>query len=372
MTRSYRRSRCSTCVIALPPTAVCMASCTSATLIWNLAVCLRSTTMLRLGCPTTRNRPRSPTPRTRHPHGARQYKSHQDRTTCAIQSLRQQGHDKQEIIAGRTERRQLSFGPIFRYGRRSYNIAVTRWLVAAAVAASATLTTAAPRVERAVPFHVGETLTYDVSWESFLTAGTLVATVREKKPSYDSTAYYIVVEGRPATLVSKLYSLYYKVDTLLDSYTLLSQRGATYSEEGSRHRYHATRFDRTARRAFFEDQRGDVKFDFAVSPSVQDPLAAIYSLRTTSLKTGERRTIPVSDGGTTFEVPIHVGALERVSTPAGDVNAWRVNASIPGPKGPSQAQNIVMWISDDGRRLPMRLQAEMSVGRFNLVLREAQ
>src|SRR6185295_10975987 len=74
----------------------------------------------------------------------------------------------------------------------------------------------APRVERAVPFHVGETLTYDVSWSAYVTAGTAVATVKEKKPSFNSTAYYIVAEGRPTPLVAKLYSLYYKLDTLLD------------------------------------------------------------------------------------------------------------------------------------------------------------
>ena len=80
---------------------------------------------------------------------------------------------------------------------------------------------APPRSERAVPFKVGETLTYDVSWSSYLTAGTAVTTVKEKKPSYNSTAYYIVAEGRPTPLLSKLYTLYYKVDTLIDSYTLL-------------------------------------------------------------------------------------------------------------------------------------------------------
>ena len=37
---------------------------------------------------------------------------------------------------------------------------------------------AAPRTERPVPFHVGETLTFDVSWSTFLTAGTVVATVQ--------------------------------------------------------------------------------------------------------------------------------------------------------------------------------------------------
>src|SRR5712664_3774227 len=93
------------------------------------------------------------------------------------------------------------------------------------------------RTERAVPFKVGETLTYDVSWSAYLTAGTAVATVKEKKPSFNSTAYYVVAEGRPTPLVSKVYSLYYKMDSLIDSYTLLPQRGSIYSDEGKRHRF---------------------------------------------------------------------------------------------------------------------------------------
>ncbi len=111
---------------------------------------------------------------------------------------------------------------------------------------------AAPRAERGVPFRVGETLSWDVSWSSYLTAGTAVATVKEKKPSFSSTAYYIVAEGRPTPLLSKLYSLYYKMDTLLDSYTLLPQRGSVYTEEGKRHRFKTTQFDRAAKKVNFE------------------------------------------------------------------------------------------------------------------------
>ena len=37
---------------------------------------------------------------------------------------------------------------------------------------------AAPRAERAVPFRVGETLTFDVSWSAYVTAGTVVSTVK--------------------------------------------------------------------------------------------------------------------------------------------------------------------------------------------------
>ncbi len=230
----------------------------------------------------------------------------------------------------------------------------------------------APRVERAVPFRVGETLVYDVSWEAYLTAGTMVATVKEKKPSYSSTAYYIVVEGRPTLLLSKLYSLYYKTDTLLDSYTLLSQRGATYSEEGQRHRYHATRFDRAARRAFFEDERGGVRFDFAVPPAVQDPLSALYVLRANPLKAGARLTIPISENGTIYQVQVQADGLEGVRTPAAETNALKVNAAILDVNDRPLGQNIVIWFSEDPRRLPMKIQAEMPFGTFNLVLREAR
>jgi hypothetical protein len=79
-----------------------------------------------------------------------------------------------------------------------------------------------PLVEHVVPFKVGETLTYDVSWSDYISAGTAVATVKEKKASFNSTAYYIVAEGRPSALLSAIYSFYYKVDTLLDSYTPLA------------------------------------------------------------------------------------------------------------------------------------------------------
>src|SRR4029077_5713422 len=120
---------------------------------------------------------------------------------------------------------------------------------------------------------------YDVSWSTFLVAGTVVMTVKEKKPSLDSTAYYIVAEARPAPFLAKLYSLYNKLDTLLDVYSLLPQRGSFYTEEGNKHRLKTTRFDRTARKAFFEDQSTTtIKADFPIAASTLDALSTLYVL----------------------------------------------------------------------------------------------
>jgi len=229
------------------------------------------------------------------------------------------------------------------------------------------------RTERAVPFAVGETLTYDVSWSSYVTAGTATATVKEKKPSFNSTAYYIVAEGRPTPLVGKLYSLYYKMDTLLDSYTLLPQRGSVYSEEGKRHRFKVSQFDHTARKVFFEyESTGKVTDTFAVPPFTQDALSALYVLRAVPLKSGDRITMPVTDNGTNYKVQVDIAPPESIKTPYAQAPAWKLKLTIADTAGKSQGRNIALWLSDDARRLPMKLQAVAAVGSFDLSLREVR
>jgi len=243
--------------------------------------------------------------------------------------------------------------------------------IVAIVLASLALAPASARTEREVPFNVGETLTYDVSWSSYLTAGTATTTVKEKRASANSTAYYIVAEGRPTPLLSKLYSLYYKLDTLVDSYSLLSQRGSVYSEEGRRHRYKTTEFDRAAKKVFFEYKSDTVaKADFATSAVTQDALAAFYVLRTMPLKPGDHMTMPVSDDGDTYALRIDVVGRERLKTVIGTLDAWKMAMSLTDNKGQAVGRPIAFWMSADARHVPVRIQTELAVGSFNLTLRE--
>lgn len=230
---------------------------------------------------------------------------------------------------------------------------------------------ATPRQELAVPFNVGETLTYDVSWSSFLVAGTATVRVAEKKPSFNTTAYYIVVEGRPVPLVARLYSLFYKMDTLLDSGTLLSQRGSLYSEEGRARTMGTTQFDRNRRRAFYERQQETTeKSDYAVPPGTQDGLAVLYALRGRAFKAGERFSVPVADGGALYTIQMQVGGVVPVQVPAGQFSAWNLMVGITDAQNQPVWKNNEVWISNDARRLPVKLQAELPVGHFVLMLRD--
>jgi len=231
---------------------------------------------------------------------------------------------------------------------------------------------AAPQ-EASVPFRVGEALTFEVSWSSMVVAGTATATVVEKKPSLNSTAYYIVVEGRPVPLVQKLYNLYYKMDSLVDSFSTLSQRGALYSEEGSEHRLGTTTFDRNARRATYELKKETVqKAEFAIPAGTQDGLAALYVLRGRAFKPGETFTQSVADSGGLYSVTVQVGTPEPIKVAAGSFTAWPLTAQIFDAQNQPVWKNIAVSISNDARRLPVRLQAELPVGQFVLALREAR
>jgi hypothetical protein len=229
------------------------------------------------------------------------------------------------------------------------------------------------RAEPVVPFKVGETLSYDVSWTSFLVAGSAVVSVKEKKPSFNSTAYYIVAVGRPIPLLARFYALYYKMDTLVDSYGLLSQRGSLYAEEGKEHRTSITRFDRPARRVFFEeDSDTTTKLDYAVPPDAQDGLSTLYSLRTRAFKIGDPVAVSVADSGGLYRLQVTVGAPEQVSVPFGSATAWNLKGFIADAQGQPVWNNISIWISNDARRLPLKMQAELPVGAFVLALRNAQ
>jgi hypothetical protein len=204
-----------------------------------------------------------------------------------------------------------------------------------------------------------------------VTAGTATVSVKEKKASFGSTAYYIVAEGRPTSLVSKMYTLYYKADTLVDSYSLLPQRGSLYSEEGKRHRLKTTTFNQAARKASYEvETRTVVKKDLTIPGFTQDALSAVFVLRSIPFKPGEKFNMPVSDNGNVYKVQMQVGVIEPVKTGMGTINGFRITPVITGPDKDSP-RGLALWISDDARRLPLKMEAQLLVGKFTIILQKA-
>jgi len=232
---------------------------------------------------------------------------------------------------------------------------------------------AKPRGEVVVPFRPGEVLTYDVSYSTYVTAGTVTMQVQAKRPSYNSVAYYVVAEARPTPLMSKVYTLYYKADVLMDVYTLLPQRAGVYSEEGQRHQMKVTTFDNAARKATFENVTAKSgKREFPVPAFTQDALSAIYVMRALPLKVGAKETIPVASGGHSFRAQVSVVGTETLQTAAGPFQTFRLRTALSDENGRPSGRPIQIWISDTPGRVPVKLQSDLSVGSFVLTLNQAK
>jgi hypothetical protein len=243
---------------------------------------------------------------------------------------------------------------------------------APARAPAATPAPPAPQ-EKPVPFKPGETLVYDVSWSGYVTAGEVTVSVREKKPSYNSTAYYIVAEGKPTGIAASLYTLYFKVDSLLDVFTLLSQRGSVYSLEGKRTRMKSTVFNQRANTAEYEMRTSTVmKKTLALAPATQDGLGALYALRAMPLRAGAKVSIPVADNANKYVVTLFVEGRETIETGIGSMAAWRVRPTVVDERGQVVGRAMTIWISDDARHLPLRMKAELAVGSFDLTIKGAR
>jgi len=115
-----------------------------------------------------------------------------------------------------------------------------------------------------------------------------------------------------------------------------------------------------------------VKDSFTTSPVTQDALSAIYVLRAVPFKAGDKMTMPVSDDGINYKAMFEIGASERLRTGIGELSASRIKLSLFDDKNKPVGRNLALWISDDARKLPVKLQAELTVGSFNLTLREAR
>jgi hypothetical protein len=67
-----------------------------------------------------------------------------------------------------------------------------------------------------------------------------------------------------------------------------------------------------------------------------------------------------------------VVARELVATPVGQLNAWKIVPAIFEASGAPADQRLALWISDDARKLPVKLEAKLPVGHFVIVLRDVK
>jgi len=228
---------------------------------------------------------------------------------------------------------------------------------------------ASSQADRPVPFKVGETLTYDVSWSMYMTAGSATLAVKERRAmSGGGAAYDLVTEGRPIGLVDAIYHVYYKAESLLDARTLQPVTATLFSEEAKRTNLRLTRFTGRNTIEFQAEQNAPIEKRTVPNGSM-DPLSALYVIRTQTLTSGGTFAMPVVDGSDVYKTRWQVSGPESIAAAGSTTQAWKLTPTLLDEHDqPIPNMRLTLWISNDARKVPLKLQVGLPVGNFVLTL----
>ncbi len=107
-----------------------------------------------------------------------------------------------------------------------------------------------------------------------------------------------------------------------------------------------------------------------IEGTTHDLISGVYSLRMLPLKVGETYNLKISDSGLVYDVPVRVTARERQKTEIGKVMCFRVEPDVFGPGRLVEGNGrMVIWITDDARRIPVRSQVNASIGKIDIKIK---
>ena len=214
-----------------------------------------------------------------------------------------------------------------------------------------------------MPFRIGETLTYHVSWAGFSSAATAELSVPEHREILGWRTWHFRASAHTLSPLRSFMTVDDQLDSYADVETFESRQYETHlSEMGSIENQvlHLSPMGQPHRVGFPA---------IAVLPGTLDPLGTLYALRTVDWRQTSEFRAPVYDGEDLLEVHARLEVLsETVAVDAGNFSATRVSIHLYKKGAESTRESFSLWLADDPSRTPVLLQAELPLGKARVEL----
>ncbi len=220
-------------------------------------------------------------------------------------------------------------------------------------------------------FAAGEKLYYNIIYKG-ITVGHALVEVREGPLVNDRPTLKYVATAKS----TKFFDAFFKVrDESVSTVDRASLFSVAFDQSLHEGRYKAVRnsvFDYRQRRfASAEKRKGEIKNKegIIVAP-FHDVLSALYFVRTRELTPGKDLTLSIFRNNTGKPVPIKIGPeLQELKTTLGKVSCLRVEPMIQGDSlFRSKDNKLVVWMTNDKTKLPVVMEATISVGLVRVKL----
>jgi len=221
-----------------------------------------------------------------------------------------------------------------------------------------------PAVAR--PFGKGESLKFSVQY-GIIKTGTAWLEVTDIG-SYDGHAVYtLVARAESNGFFSNFYKVRNRIESYWDSTGHFSRRYAEKRREGKYKVDSEIKFDYDRQEAVYKDGR-----TFPIPPGVQDALSSFYFSRTQALPVGGSVLFDYHASRKSAPMEVRVIGREKIKTPAGEFNCVAIEPILKAGGIFKNKGRLVIWLTDDERRMPVLMKSKVMIGSISVVLTEAK
>lgn len=232
------------------------------------------------------------------------------------------------------------------------------------------------------PYTDGETLVYEGKASKAIFRGISVADIKFAVSAAPNKKDFIV-ESEAVSKGSLLRIFRFKflerISSTVDGKTFSVLRSVKRDEQGNRVRDSEATFDYAQKKVTYvetdpnDTARPPRRIASAIENNTYDLVSGVYAMRRLPLAVGKTFYLNVSDSGLIYKVPVRVTAREMQNSVLGKKICFRVEPDIFGDgRMIEQKGSMILWITDDERRLPLRAQLNTNIGRIEVKLRKAE
>lgn len=222
------------------------------------------------------------------------------------------------------------------------------------------------------PFQPGEKLVYKLRW-GLVSAGYAELEVLPSEKLNGENTWHFLMSVRTSGFVD----LFYKVRDRIQSFTDLALANSMLylkeQREGNTDRDIEVRFDLHSKSAVYSN-KGEARDAIEIKDGTIDPLAALYYIRKQPLAENVALTKFVTDGKKTVMGVAKVVGREKLTVAGIEYDTFLVEPDLKDVRGvfeKSKKSKIRLWITNDDRRLLVKLKSKVAVGSFTGILVEA-
>ncbi len=227
---------------------------------------------------------------------------------------------------------------------------------------------------QAVVFMDGEKLVFNVKYGLVNAAE---ATLEARTSSYQGNpVWYLTTNAKTHAFFDKIFKVRDRVESWWDKKTLLPYKFAKNLEEGRYRQHRVHIYNHTSQTTTYQKwafkQSKFVNEEMKIPGDTQDILSAFYHVRNQDLKVGRSVYVNITADGRNMPTEVVVHRTEKVKTIFGEIECLVIEPKLQGEAIFKQTGRILIWLTNDAYKIPVKLDSKVAFGSFVASLSSAQ